>query len=301
MELRRWIEVLCIVSALQDFLDFRVYSLHCPNSYYSTDHGGKERCCLKCEAGERVERHCLVGQNDTTKCKACETGTYQEAPNGEMSCRKCAKQEKQYRKLLTPCTKLTNMEYGDCYEGYYHDILLDTCKECKKCAKGYGVIRECNKDSNTLCDEEKCGMGTYSDEESLTQKCTKCTACINGEEMYKECTPYGNYECRPKITATPTETTSKSTIFHITAMTTPKPPLPTHASREKDQSWVMPFFIAAMVIVLILSLALIIGVTIWCHIQSKNRQHNVIVQAEDPQLVQRLTKLMEEEESVCSM
>ena len=75
---------------------------------------------------------------------------------------------------------------------------------------------------------------------------------------------------------------------------------PTKAPREESRSWVMPFFIASMALLLVLFVALVIGITIWCHIQSRRSLQNVIVQAEDPQVVQRLTKL-DDDESVCCM
>jgi hypothetical protein len=63
----------------------------------------------------------------------------------------------------------------------------------------------------------------------------------------------------------------------------------------------MPFFVAAMVLLLILFVAFVIGVTVWCKIQSRNTPQNVIVQAEDPQIVQRFTKLANNDESVRCM
>ena len=64
----------------------------------------------------------------------------------------------------------------------------------------------------------------------------------------------------------------------------------------------MPFFVAAMVLLLILFVAFVIGVTVWCKIQSRNNLQNVIVQAEDPQIIPPLTKLVDDvDESVCCM
>ena len=130
--------------------------MECPDTHYPIIQGSDQRCCKKCEAGEKVQRHCLVGQSNSTVCKPCEDGTYQASPNDKMRCRPCQKQIKSNRKVLQECTKLHDMEYGGCNEGYYHNTLLDFCSKCIRCRIGYGVKRECTNISNTECDYETC-------------------------------------------------------------------------------------------------------------------------------------------------
>lgn len=92
-------------------------------------------------------------------------------------------------------------------------------------------------------------------------------------------------------------------FFSICLGSTTKPPSdngPTDGGRKENSSWVMPFFIASMAFLLFLFLAFVIGIVIWCHMQTRNRQ-NVIIQAEDPQVVQRLTKPFDDPEPICCM
>lgn len=135
-------------------MDFRVYSMQqCPDTHYLID----KRCCLKCPAGESVERHCQVGHNTT--CKPCKNGTnYQAAANGETSCRTCNRQYKSNREVLKECTRFHNKEYGDCSPGYYHNLAFDVCTKCTTCPAGYGIKKKCAKYSDTECDKEKCGV-----------------------------------------------------------------------------------------------------------------------------------------------
>ena len=103
-----------------------------------------------------MERHCLVGQSNTTTCKPCEEGAYQETPNGATRCQSCNRQIKPNRKILRNCTKLHNIEYGGCEEGYYHSMLFDYCNKCDSCPVGKGVKKECTDNSNTECDDAMC-------------------------------------------------------------------------------------------------------------------------------------------------
>ena len=129
--------------------------MECPDTHYSF----KERCCLKCAAGEKVEEHCKPGQNNTTKCKPCTNGTdYQDSPNGQMDCIPCGKQYKANRVLLQHCTRFHDKKYGDCEKGFYHNINLDVCQKCSTCRVGYGVKKKCTKEANTECEQEKCGV-----------------------------------------------------------------------------------------------------------------------------------------------
>lgn len=131
--------------------------MQCPDTHYLTAEGGQERCCLKCSAGTRVVRDCVIAENANTTCQSCPDGSYQPTSNSERRCRRCSRQIKSNRKLLKECTRFQNQEYGACMEGFYHNRLLDACQPCSLCQRGFGVKKECTDDSNTECDDEKCG------------------------------------------------------------------------------------------------------------------------------------------------
>lgn len=80
-----------------------------------------------------------------------------------------------------------------CVYGYYRDQESNTCKECKACETGYGLVYPCDDSHDTRC--EKCLKGTYSDGANRIDPCFPCTICEEDEIVIKQCTTVSDTVC----------------------------------------------------------------------------------------------------------
>ena len=146
-------EVLSVHFFFQDLLECRVKSDFCNHDQYLFK---DVRCCRKCRAGEMVKKECDAEKPNSTQCEACHKGTYMSQPNGKKHCNYCDPQVKLNRVIVQNCTKTHDRKYGDCVKGFYEDENLNACMKCKSCPKGFGVVKECLKSTNTICASKKC-------------------------------------------------------------------------------------------------------------------------------------------------
>ncbi|XP_046850330.1 tumor necrosis factor receptor superfamily member 16-like isoform X3 [Xenia sp. Carnegie-2017] len=293
MEVRRWIQILYLLPALQEFLDIYANSMVCPSTHYLTPKG--RRCCIKCKAGEKVVGDCEPGRNETTRCAPCPPGEFQESPNGERKCNRCFGYIP-LRIIVKECNRTQNRKMGVCIEGYYYNNALSYCQPCKRCLRGYGVKKLCTNETNTECEEKQCALGTYSDKDSKTQKCQPCTNCKKNEKTIGRCNATSNNLCQRRFSTTPTSplTTQINITKIITTATTPQDsPV---ARPNVSSSWVIPFFITSMILLLVLFIALVLGVILWCCV---HKRQSIIIHSEESRLGQRLSKFNDEMDSGC--
>ncbi|KFO62839.1 Tumor necrosis factor receptor superfamily member 16, partial [Corvus brachyrhynchos] len=121
-------------------------------------------CCRACNLGEGVVQPCGVNQ---TVCEPClDSVTYSDTVSATEPCK--------------PCTQ------GDDPGG--------TCRECRVCEVGFGLMFPCKDSQDTVCEE--CPEGTFSSEANFVDPCLPCTTCEENEVLVRECTAVADAECR---------------------------------------------------------------------------------------------------------
>lgn len=152
-----------------------------------TDSG---HCCKLCPAGYEVEVKC--GKEDT-KCKPCPQGTFSPT-EGLSSCRPCTKCPHGIP-TATPCSGHQDTQC-ECDTGFYFVSTFGLCVPCSMCRLGQGVIRACGPQGDTLC--QKCGPGTFSEQDLNTTPCQICTQCSDEEVEIKPCMHNSDALCMDK-------------------------------------------------------------------------------------------------------
>uniref|UniRef100_A0A8B9SYT3 Nerve growth factor receptor n=1 Tax=Anas platyrhynchos TaxID=8839 RepID=A0A8B9SYT3_ANAPL len=137
-------------------------------------------CCKACNLGEGVVQPCGVNQ---TVCEPClDSVTYSDTVSATEPCN-----------MSAPCVE-SDDAVCRCAYGYYQDELSGSCKECRVCEVGFGLMFPCRDSQDTVCEE--CPEGTFSDEANFVDPCLPCTICEENEVMVKECTATSDAECR---------------------------------------------------------------------------------------------------------
>ena len=67
-----------------------------------------------------------------------------------------------------------------------------TCRRCRKCPRGYGIVQRCNTSKDTVC--KICPEGTFSRKRG--NKCKPCKSCPFDSEMVRPCSPFLNAKCK---------------------------------------------------------------------------------------------------------
>ncbi|XP_015226418.1 PREDICTED: tumor necrosis factor receptor superfamily member 16-like [Cyprinodon variegatus] len=147
-------------------------------------------CCRLCPAGYEVEVEC--GKEDT-KCKPCPKGTFSPS-EGLEACRPCSTCPRGVP-MLASCSASQDIQC-DCDTGYYFLSSLSLCAPCSKCGRGQGVVRECDHQGNRVC--QKCGPGTFMEDDFHTKECQLCTQCSEEEVEIRACLFFSDTVCLDK-------------------------------------------------------------------------------------------------------
>lgn len=83
-----------------------------------------------------------------------------------------------------------------CTYGYFQDESSGSCRECRVCEVGFGLMFPCKDSQDTVCEE--CPEGTFSSEANFVDPCLPCTTCEENEVLVRECTAVADAECRGK-------------------------------------------------------------------------------------------------------
>ncbi|KAM4735515.1 tumor necrosis factor receptor superfamily member 16 [Anableps anableps] len=147
-------------------------------------------CCKLCPAGYGVEAKC--GKEDT-KCLPCQLGTFSPS-EGLDSCLPCSNCLSGVP-VLASCSPTQDTQC-ECDTGFYYMSSLGLCVPCSKCRRGQGVVRECSPQGDTLC--QKCGPGTFSEEDLNIKPCQICTPCSDREVEIQSCMHNSDTLCMDK-------------------------------------------------------------------------------------------------------
>ncbi|XP_017595986.1 PREDICTED: tumor necrosis factor receptor superfamily member 16, partial [Corvus brachyrhynchos] len=131
-------------------------------------------CCRACNLGEGVVQPCGVNQ---TVCEPClDSVTYSDTVSATEPCK--------------PCTQGVGAQAS----GSSQDDPGGTCRECRVCEVGFGLMFPCKDSQDTVCEE--CPEGTFSSEANFVDPCLPCTTCEENEVLVRECTAVADAECR---------------------------------------------------------------------------------------------------------
>ncbi|KFV67100.1 Tumor necrosis factor receptor superfamily member 16, partial [Dryobates pubescens] len=147
-------------------------------------------CCKACNLGEGVVQPCGVNQ---TVCEPClDSVTYSDTVSATEPCKPCT-QCVGLQRMSAPCVE-SDDAVCHCTYGYYQDEPSGSCRECRVCEVGFGLMFPCQDSQDTVCEE--CPEGTFSSEANFVDPCLPCTTCEEHEVLVKECTPVSDAECR---------------------------------------------------------------------------------------------------------
>ncbi|KAI1230381.1 Tumor necrosis factor receptor superfamily member 16, partial [Lamprotornis superbus] len=127
----------------------------CPTNLFTAS----GECCRACNVGEGVVQPCGVNQ---TVCEPCldSATSFPGHPSAESG--------------------------GVWVSG--------SCRECRVCGVGFGLMFSCKDSQDTVCEE--CPEGTFSSEANFVDPCLPCTTCEDNEVLVRECTAVADAECR---------------------------------------------------------------------------------------------------------
>ncbi|XP_027868836.1 tumor necrosis factor receptor superfamily member 16 [Xiphophorus couchianus] len=136
-------------------------------------------CCNLCPAGYALEETC---GKENTKCLPCLPGTFSPS-EGLDSCLPCSTCPSGVP-MLASCSATQDTQC-ECDVGFYFLRGLGLCAPCSRCRPGHGVVRECGPQGDTLC--QKCGPGTFSEEDFNIKPCQACSQCSDEEVEIQSC------------------------------------------------------------------------------------------------------------------
>ncbi|XP_008430793.1 tumor necrosis factor receptor superfamily member 16 isoform X1 [Poecilia reticulata] len=136
-------------------------------------------CCNLCPVGYGLEETC---GKENTKCQPCLPGTFSPS-EGLGSCLPCSTCPPGVPMLMS-CSATQDTQC-ECDTGFYFLSGLGVCAPCSRCRTGHGVVRECGPRGDTLC--QKCGPGTFSEEDVSTKPCQACSQCSDDEVEIQSC------------------------------------------------------------------------------------------------------------------
>ncbi|XP_051722307.1 tumor necrosis factor receptor superfamily member 16 isoform X2 [Ctenopharyngodon idella] len=148
-----------------------------------------------CAAGTGLATSC--GQEDT-KCQPCQDGVSFSDSESLSACRLCVRCPPGIPELAR-CTPTLDT-HCDCGEGFFlwreHNSTSGLCAACSMCGYGSGVVQQCGRLGNTIC--EQCKPGTYSRERSNRKPCVPCSRCSKDEVEIRSCQPDSDTVCMVK-------------------------------------------------------------------------------------------------------
>lgn len=118
--------------------------------------------------------------------------TYSDTVSATEPCKPCT-QCLGLQSMSAPCVE-SDDAVCRCAYGYYQDERSGSCRECRVCEVGFGLMFPCQDLQDTVCEE--CPEGTFSSEANFVDPCLPCTTCEENEVLVKECTAVSDAECR---------------------------------------------------------------------------------------------------------
>ncbi|XP_016159793.1 PREDICTED: tumor necrosis factor receptor superfamily member 16, partial [Ficedula albicollis] len=155
-------------------------------------------CCRACNVGEGVVQPCGVNQ---TVCEPClDSVTFSDTVSATEPCRPCT-QCGGLQSMSAPCVE-SDDAVCVCTYGYFQDERSGSCRQCRVCEVGFGLMFSCKGSQDTVCEE--CPPGTFSSEANFVDPCLPCSSCEENEVLVRECTATADAECRaPKPDGSP--------------------------------------------------------------------------------------------------
>ncbi|NWS86643.1 TNR16 factor, partial [Toxostoma redivivum] len=158
----------------------------CPTDLFTAS----GECCRACNVGEGVVQPCGVNQ---TVCEPClDSVTFSDTVSATEPCRPCT-QCGGLQSMSAPCVE-SDDAVCVCAYGYFQDESSGSCRECRVCEVGFGLMFSCKDSQDTVCEE--CPEGTFSSEANFVDPCLPCTTCEDNEVLVRECTAVADAECR---------------------------------------------------------------------------------------------------------
>lgn len=153
------------------------------------------KCCSTCKKGSGVVSECSLTNN--TQCQQCIPGkSYSDVDSHDSPCKPCATCDNNTNFILHPCNETMNTICG-CPNGKYYDQETDRCKLCDLCPAGWGALRMCNKNHNTIC--TPCTVNvTFSHRMDYYSKCTPCSKCVDPYIALQDCSITEDAICMSK-------------------------------------------------------------------------------------------------------
>uniref|UniRef100_A0A3B3YIS0 Neurotrophin receptor associated death domain n=1 Tax=Poecilia mexicana TaxID=48701 RepID=A0A3B3YIS0_9TELE len=161
------------IEAPLDLLASITFSVTLGKSCASGKYTESGHCCNLCPVGYGLEETC---GKENTKCQPCPPGTFSPSEGLDfcLPCSTCPPGVP----MLTSCSATQDTQC-ECDTGFYFLGGLGLCAPCSRCRTGHGVVRECGLLGDTLC--QKCGPGTFSEEDVSTKPCQACSQCSDDE------------------------------------------------------------------------------------------------------------------------
>ncbi|XP_068094649.1 tumor necrosis factor receptor superfamily member 16-like isoform X2 [Hyperolius riggenbachi] len=153
----------------------------CDSGMYTRD----EKCCSMCPRGYGVSVSC--GESDT-QCEPCTGSTYSDEESATEKCQ--------------PCSECRGAHCPSCHCPGGHFLLSENatsgvCHPCSVCGRGQGVLLNCTRTRNTVC--QPCPPGFYSEEKNSVSPCLPCrTECKETQVQIGECTTHHDILCMDK-------------------------------------------------------------------------------------------------------
>uniref|UniRef100_U3JWY9 Nerve growth factor receptor n=1 Tax=Ficedula albicollis TaxID=59894 RepID=U3JWY9_FICAL len=149
-------------------------------------------CCRACNVGEGVVQPCGVNQ---TVCEPClDSVTFSDTVSATEPCRPCT-QCGGLQSMSAPCVE-SDDAVCVCTYGYFQDERSGSCRQCRVCEVGFGLMFSCKGSQDTVCEE--CPPGTFSSEANFVDPCLPCSSCEENEVLVRECTATADAECTPE-------------------------------------------------------------------------------------------------------
>ncbi|XP_067886912.1 tumor necrosis factor receptor superfamily member 16 [Heterodontus francisci] len=157
----------------------------CPSGQFTL----QNKCCDLCPIGHGVIKEC---NTTNTLCQPCEDGVTFSSSAGLAHCQLCSSCPEKM-KVELPCV-VTFDTQCQCVEGYYSSS--GRCVPCTTCPQGYGVVVECHRDQDAVC--QPCPQGSFSEKASSSQPCMDCRICGEDHFVLQECQATSDTVCLNK-------------------------------------------------------------------------------------------------------
>uniref|UniRef100_UPI00398F304A tumor necrosis factor receptor superfamily member 16 n=1 Tax=Pristiophorus japonicus TaxID=55135 RepID=UPI00398F304A len=157
------------------FLSWVLADDSCPSRRFTS----QDECCDLCPKGHGVIKEC---NTTNTQCQPCEDGVTFSPTAGLARCQLCSScPDKMEVELSCVATFDTQCQ---CVGGHYRSGGR-RCVPCTTCLPGFGMLTECQRHQNTVC--QPCPEGSFSEKSSSSQPCSACHVCGEDHFVLKTC------------------------------------------------------------------------------------------------------------------